>query len=73
MKSPYFVNGLLRISESEAVLGEVGVGGLDAEGAEHGDDLATMERGMVDGMKNDLPARDAQGSAIGHNGRKFGG
>ena len=30
-------------SEGEAVFGEVGVGGLDAEGAEHGDDLAAMD------------------------------
>lgn len=62
-----------RISECQAVFGEVGVGGLDAEGAEHGDDLAAMEGGMVDGMKNDLPARDMEVSAIGHDGGKIGG
>lgn len=62
-----------QISEGEAVFGKVGVGGLDAEGAEHGDDLAAMEGGMVDGMKNDLPARDTEVSAIGHDGGKFGG
>jgi hypothetical protein len=62
-----------RISEGEAVFGEVGVGGLDAESAEHSDDLAAMERGMVDGMENDLPARDAEVSPIGHDGGEFGG
>ena len=61
-----------RTSEGDAVFGYVGVGRLDAEGAEHGDDLAAMEGGMVDGMENDLPARDTEVGAIGYDGREFG-
>ena len=49
----------------------VGVGGPDAEGTEHADDLAAVEGGVVDRVDDDLGGRDVEVFSVGFEAGEF--